>query len=306
MASFLNRFWQGLKRTRDQVGGHWRRLVGLKVSPEFWDELEQTLYEADLGAVTVDHLVNRLKNRLAADRPVNLDQLRTLLYEEMMSLLPDDPEDPWHLATERPQVWIVVGVNGTGKTTSVAKLAWQFKNRGQKVLLGAADTFRAAATEQITVWAGRIGVDVVRQEPGADPAAVAFDTVAAARNRGMDLAIIDTAGRLHTKTPLMQELGKITRVVGRELAGAPHEIYLVLDATTGQNGIQQARVFSEAVGPSGIILTKLDGTAKGGVVFAIQQLLGIPVRWVGVGETSEDLIPFKREDFVRAVLGQDA
>jgi len=306
MASLLERFRAGLERTRAQVETRWKKLVGLKVSPEFWDELEASLYAADLGPATVEAVVERLKARMAQDRPVSLEALRALLAAELAELLtPDDP-DPLALGPTRPHVVLVIGVNGTGKTTTVAKLAAQHLARRRRVILGAADTFRAAAVEQLAAWAQRLGVEVVRQAPGADPAAVAFDTVQAARARGAEVALIDTAGRLHTKSPLMQELAKVARVVGREVTGAPHETLLVLDATTGQNGIQQARLFTETVHPTGIVLTKLDGTAKGGVVFAIERELALPVKWVGVGEDLDDLLPFRRESFVRAIVEPDA
>jgi fused signal recognition particle receptor len=304
VAAFLERFWQGLRRTREQVGGQWRRLVGLRPGPEFWERLEETLYGADLGPRTVESVLDGLKGRMASDRPVDLEELESLLEAELLALLPENPRDPWALAATAPTVWALVGVNGTGKTTSAAKLAKGFQDRGRSVLLGAADTFRAAATEQLQAWGRRLGVDVIHQGPGADPAAVAYDSVQAGVRRGVDVVIIDTAGRLHTKAPLMQELGKIVRVIGRDWPGAPHETLLVLDATTGQNGIVQARVFMEAAHPTGIILTKLDGTAKGGVVFQIQRELGLPVRFVGLGEGADDLLAFDREAFVRAVIGR--
>ena len=297
------RWWQGLRRTRDRVETGWRRLVGLRVSEEFWDVLEETLYQADLGPITVEAVMERLRVRLREDRPVSEAALHDLLREELLALLPPDDPDPWHLPPDRPQVWVVLGVNGSGKTTSVGKLAGQFHGRGARVVMGAADTFRAAAAEQLAGWSQRVDVPVLQQGPGADPAAVAFDTVQAAGNRDMDLAIIDTAGRLHTKTPLMQELGKIVRVLDRAHAGAPHHTLLVLDATMGQNAIRQAELF-QGVGATGIILTKLDGTAKGGMVLAIHRELGLPVRWIGLGEQPEDMEPFRREAFVDALLGR--
>ena len=296
------RWWQGLRRTRDRVEMGWRRLVGLRVSEEFWNVLEEALYQADLGPATVDAIMERLRMRLREDRPLSEAAVRDLLREELLGLLPPDDPDPWHLPPDRPQVWVVLGVNGSGKTTSVGKLAGQFRARGARVLMGAADTFRAAAAEQLEGWSQRVQVPVLQQEAGADPAAVAFDTVRAAVSRGLDLAIIDTAGRLHTKTPLMQELGKIVRVLDRAHAGAPQQTLLVLDATMGQNAIRQAEMF-QGVGATGIILTKLDGTAKGGMVLAIYHEVGLPVRWIGLGEQAEDLEPFRREAFVDALLG---
>jgi fused signal recognition particle receptor len=300
---FFNRFWQGLQGTREQVGGQLRRLLGRSVGPEFFEELEEQLYLADLGPDAVEHLLARARERLRTDRPIDEEALLGLLAEEMAALLPDDVADPWTLPPERPQVWVIVGVNGTGKTTTVGKLAAAFGRRGARVVIGAADTFRAAAVEQLAVWADRAGAQLIQQAPGADPAAVAFDAVAAARRRGADLVLVDTAGRLHTKAPLMQELGKVVRVIGREYPGAPHQRLLVLDATTGQNGLIQARQFADAAGADGIVLTKLDSTAKGGVVLAIQQQMRLPVRWVGMGEQVDDLVPFRRQDFVRALVG---
>jgi fused signal recognition particle receptor len=303
---FFSRFWQGLTRTREQLGTQWRRLAGMRPDETFWSTLEETLYRADLGPAAVEQVMAAVRERLRQDRPLGERDLTDTVARVLTDLLPPDAEHPWDLserAGSDPQVWVVVGVNGAGKTTTVAKLAYALQRRGRTVLLGAADTFRAAATEQLGTWASRLHVDMIHQAPGADPAAVAYDSVQAAVRRGVDALVIDTAGRLHTKAPLMQELGKIVRVVGRALPGAPHETLLVLDATTGQNGLQQARVFVEAANPTGLVLTKLDGTAKGGVVFQIQRDLGLGVRWVGLGETPEDLVPFRRADFVAAILG---
>lgn len=298
------RWWQGLRRTRDRVETGWRKLVGLRVTQEFWDLLEEALYQADVGPATVEAMVARLHERVREDRPLSEEAVQQLLRAELLELLPADAADPWALPVGRPQVWVVLGVNGSGKTTSVGKLAGQFHRRGHRVLMGAADTFRAAAAEQLAGWARRVDVPLLQQGPGADPAAVAFDTVQAAVSRGMDLALIDTAGRLHTKAPLMQELGKIVKVLDRAHPGAPHETLLVLDATMGQNALRQAELF-QGVGATGIILTKLDGTAKGGMVLAIHRELGLPVRWIGLGEQVDDLEPFRREAFVDALMGQD-
>ncbi len=205
----------------------------------------------------------------------------------------------------KPQVWLIVGVNGSGKTTTVGRLAWRFKNQGQEVMLAAADTYRAAAGEQLAQWADRVGAELIGAKPGADPAAVAFDAVAAAQSRGSDILLIDTAGRLHNKKHLQDELGKIGRTISKKLPEAPHTTLLVMDATTGQSGLAQARLFSESVKIDGLVLTKFDGTAKGGIVLAIRQELGIPVRWVGVGEGPQDLIEFQAGEFVSGLLGQE-
>jgi fused signal recognition particle receptor len=255
------------------------------------------LLQADVGVVATARIVADLK---AKARDAGPGGLLPMVREELLSILGD--ADRELRAQEGLTVWLVTGVNGTGKTTTIGKLALREKERGRRVVLAAADTFRAAADTQLERWAERSGAEVVKHAPGADPAAVAFDGVKAARSRGADLLIVDTAGRLHTKRNLMEELTKIRRVVERE-AGPPSEVLLVLDATTGQNGIAQARAFTEAVDVTGIVLTKLDGTAKGGIVIAVQQELGIPVKLVGVGENAEDLEPFDPAAFVDALVG---
>jgi fused signal recognition particle receptor len=243
-----------------------------------------------------DELVERLRKRR------DVDDLADALVEEITSLL----GEPATLAVnEHPSVVLVVGVNGTGKTTTIGKLAHRLSTHGRSVLVGAADTFRAAADEQLEIWAERAGADFVGSTKGADPAAVAFDAIAAAQSRGRDVVLVDTAGRLHTQTNLMDELRKVRRVVADRLDGAPHETLLVLDATTGQNGLHQARLFGEAVDVTGVVLTKLDGTAKGGIVLPIAVELGLPVKLIGVGETLEDLQPFDPADFARALVGSD-
>ncbi len=306
MPGFFERLKSGMSRTRGEIGDRIRSLVsGRQWSDSLYDELEEILYEADLGASAVEEILRRLKQSVRENRPERADDVMQLLRGIMVSML-SAHEDPWALPQERPAVWILVGVNGTGKTTTAGKLAQHMKQRGHRVILGAADTFRAAAAEQLLVWGERAGVEVVHQGQGADPAAVAFDTIRAARARDLDLAVVDTAGRLHNKGHLMQELAKISRVVGRECPGAPHRVWLVLDATTGQNGLEQARVFLEAVSVTGIILTKLDGTAKGGVAFAIHQALGLPIGFVGVGESLQDLMVFDANQYARAILGMDA
>lgn len=306
MAGFFERLRQGMSRTRNEIGDRIRTLVGGRQwSDDLYDDLEEILYEADLGSQAIEEILGQLREAVRQRRPERAEDVMQILHEIMVSMLTALP-DPFALPAARPSVWLMVGVNGTGKTTTAGKLAQRMKESGHRVILGAADTFRAAAAEQLLEWGRRAGVDVVRQAEGADPAAVAFDTVRAAAARRLDLAIVDTAGRLHNKAHLMQELGKIVRVVGRECEGAPHQVWLVIDATTGQNGLEQARVFQEAVHVTGIVLTKLDGTAKGGVAFAIHQALKLPVGFVGVGEKLDDLMVFNADQYVRAILGLDA
>lgn len=270
---------------------------------EFWDELEEVLIMADCGAATTEALLESVKARAKKEGARDPEAVRLVLRDEMVALL-TSAEGPADEVEHRPEVVLVVGVNGVGKTTTIAKLANVYARDGKKVILAAADTFRAAATEQLKVWGERIGVDVVAHKSGADPGAVVFDAVEAAWARGADLLIIDTAGRLHTKTNLMEELRKLHRIVQRKDATAPHEVLLVLDATTGQNGLQQAKAFTDAVSLTGTVLTKLDGTAKGGIVFAIVDQLGIPVRFIGTGEKADDLAPFDPAYFVDALLGE--
>lgn len=306
MARFFERLREGMSRTRGEIGDRIRTLVGGRQwSDSLYDDLEEILYEADLGAQAVEEILERLRRAVRERRPELADDVMDLLREIMVSML-EGMDDPYALPEQRPAIWVLVGVNGTGKTTTAGKLAQRMKGRGHSVILGAADTFRAAAAEQLLEWGHRAQVDVVRQAEGADPAAVAFDSVKAAQARRLDLAIVDTAGRLHNKTHLMQELGKIVRVVGREQPGAPHRVLLVVDATTGQNGLEQARVFGEAVDVTGIVLTKLDGTAKGGAAFAIHHALNLPIAFVGVGEALDDLMVFDPDQYVRAILGMDA
>ena len=273
---------------------------------EAWEELEEALLSADVGVATATELVERLRTRARAERASG-PALRELLRDELReavgggdrSLALDLLDDH-----QRPGIVLVVGVNGTGKTTTVGKLALALSEEGKQPVLAAADTFRAAATEQLAIWAERVGAPVVRHQQGADPAAVAFDGLASARARGADVLLVDTAGRLHTKTNLMEELRKLRRVLERE-GGQIREVLLVLDATTGQNGLAQARQFTDAVGVTGVVLTKLDGTAKGGIVIAVQRDLGIPVKLVGLGEGPHDLAPFDPDAFVDALLSED-
>ena len=258
-----------------------------------WERLEEALIRADVGVRATAELIRRLEARQ------ELTELNSALAEEIAALLGDPGELDVHAS---PSLILVVGVNGTGKTTTIGKLAERLRQHGHAVVLGAADTFRAAAEEQLEIWAARAGAEFVGGERGADPASVAYDAIEAAMRDGRDVVIVDTAGRLHTQSNLMQELAKVRRVIEGKLAGAPHETLLVVDATTGQNGLQQARLFGEAVGVTGVALTKLDGTAKGGIAVAIAYELGLPVKLIGVGETLEDLRPFDPQDFARALL----
>jgi fused signal recognition particle receptor len=301
--NLLKRLSQAMGRTREELGGRLRELLGTgrRVDAAMLEELEEILLAADLGLGTTDRVVEGLRGRIRGDAHTPLEQL---IEEEILALLRRDTPAP---APRRPQagepeVILVVGVNGSGKTTTAAKLAGRARAQGRKVLLVAADTFRAAAAEQLEVWAARAQVDIVRAAAGADPAAVAFDGLSAACARGHDLVLVDTAGRLHNKKNLMLELDKLTRVLARQVPTAPHEVLLVLDGTTGQNALSQARLFSEATGVTGLVLTKLDGTARGGIALAIHQELGIPVRWIGVGEALEDLEPFDAELYARALF----
>jgi fused signal recognition particle receptor len=269
------------------------------IDDEVWDELEEVLISADVGVSTTQKLVGRVRQRFA-DEKLDSSQVSSVLKEEMVNILKVSPrEEPENISP--PRVILLVGVNGSGKTTSIAKLACKFKKEGQSVLLAAADTFRAAAIDQLKKQGERVGVDVVAHQPGADPGAVVYDALQAARSRRVDNVIIDTAGRLHTKYNLMEELKKVRRVAAKLDNTAPHDVILVLDATTGQNGLTQARYFTEAVGVTGIFLAKLDGTAKGGIVLAICDELAIPIQLIGVGEGLEDMVNFDAEAFVEAL-----
>ncbi|HUO85654.1 MAG TPA: signal recognition particle-docking protein FtsY, partial [Thermoanaerobaculia bacterium] len=266
------------------------------------DALEEGLIGADVGAELTQELMDRLEQRMQSERLGSVPDLTRALREETRRLIPARAREGIDLERAHPFVILVVGVNGTGKTTTIAKLAQRWSAEGKGVLLGAADTFRAAAIDQLQMWAERVGVPMIRHKPGADPGAVAHDTIAAAKSRNTDVVLIDTAGRLHNKSHLMQELAKIRRVIGRELEGAPHETLLVIDGTTGQNGMSQARAFLEAASITGIVVTKLDGTAKGGVILSIMKEFEIPVKFVGVGEAADDLIPFDSDAYLETLF----
>jgi len=291
---FLERVGETLKRTGP-------------VEPVHLDRLEEALIGADAGVELSLELVDELRQRVRANKLTSAEELRPALRDRLLALLRDaEQATPEPTVPALPRVTLVVGVNGTGKTTTVAKLAKRRQEGGKTVILAAADTFRAAAVDQLKVWAERVDAPVIHQKEGADPAAVVFDAIAAAKSRDVDEVLIDTAGRLHTRTNLMKELEKVRSVAAREVTGAPHEVLLVLDATTGSNGIEQAQRFGATVGVNGVVLTKLDGTAKGGVVLAIAHTLKLPVRWVGVGEQVDDLLPFNVEDFVDSLLDMSA
>ncbi len=300
--SFFDKIREGLSKTKKnitvQLSGMFAAFTG--ANEEFFEELEETLILADLGIETVDKAVSQLREVTRREGFTKGEDIEKALEDILANLL--DVGDSALRLTTTPSVILVVGVNGVGKTTTIGKLALKYKNEGKKVLLCAGDTFRAAAAEQLTVWAQRSGADIVRHGEGADPAAVIFDGIAAAKARGADIIICDTAGRLHNKSNLMNELSKISRVIDRELPGADRETLLVIDATTGQNGLIQASQFKEAAGITGLVLTKLDGTAKGGIVFAIADRLQVPVKLVGVGEKPEDLIEFDARTFAEALL----
>lgn len=271
------------------------------------DQLEEILITSDVGVQTTIEIINRIEDRVARDKYLNSDELQSILREEIIALLKESSADkPAEFDAEFPEtphVILVAGVNGVGKTTTIGKLAHLYKQAGKKIMIGAADTFRAAAVDQLKIWSERADVPLIEQGQGADPAAVAFDTVSAAKSRGADVAIVDTAGRLHNKKALMDELAKIKRVIGKVVDGAPHEVLLVLDASTGQNAMQQAEAFTSFVDITGLVLTKLDGTAKGGIVLGISHAFDIPVKYIGVGEQIDDLQIFDRELFVNSLFG---
>ena len=303
---FFARLKEGLDKTRKNILGGVDTVLGsfTKIDEDLFEELEEALIIADMGVQTTMDIVENLRQRVKKERATDPAVIKDMLIDEIAAILQDGVEEEENMPS--PTVMLVIGVNGVGKTTTIGKLSHNFKNEGKSVLLAAADTFRAAAIDQLEVWGQRAGIEVIKHEENADPAAVVFDAVHAARNRKTDLLICDTAGRLHNKKNLMEELRKISRVIEREYPAAHKETYLVLDATTGQNALQQAKVFMEVADITGIILTKLDGTAKGGIVVAIKSELKIPVRYIGVGEGIEDLQKFHAEDFAKALFGEEA
>jgi fused signal recognition particle receptor len=306
----FDRLKQAVSSTKAQLVERIDQIVAGRetVDQSVLDELEATLITADLGVKTTHEILDRLREQVNRKKLREASGLRGAVEEEILAILESPagtasaPPAPRQPPAGQPEVIFVVGVNGVGKTTSIAKLARFFQAEERQPLLCAADTFRAAANEQLGIWADRLGIEIIKQKPGADPAAVLFDALAAAKTRKRDPIIVDTAGRLHTKHNLMTELEKMCRIAAREIPGAPHQVLLVLDATTGQNGLQQARQFRESAGTTGIILTKLDGTAKGGVVVAIARELGLPIQFVGIGEKLEDLLPFNPREFVASIF----
>ena len=302
-----DRLESGLKKTRESIFGKIGRLVKGKrtIDEALLDDIEEVLVTSDVGIKTTLDIIERIKKRTARDRYLSPEELQTLINDEVAQLLeentPSRPVDFDAPLNNHPHIILVVGVNGVGKTTTIGKLAWRYTQAGRSVLIGAGDTFRAAAIEQLETWAKRAGVDIVKQQHGADPAAVAFDTVQSAVRRSADIAIIDTAGRLHTKTGLMNELSKIKRVMGRQVMDAPHEVLLILDATIGQNALRQAEEFTRSVEVTGLVVTKLDGSAKGGIIIGISNEFRVPVKYIGVGESLEDLQVFDRQRFVKAL-----
>ena len=302
MADLFAKWRSGLAKTSKTAFGRLATLFGAtEITLETWDELEALLIQADLGLETTSDVIESLQRLVRTQGLIRSDELSEALQTELRARLDVPPVLIWNNKTT---VILVVGVNGSGKTTTIAKLGQRFRTEGRTLLFGAADTFRAAAMDQLQVWGDRLGVDVVSGAPESDPGAVAFNAVQSGVARGLDLVIVDTAGRLHTRFNLMEELKKVHRVIGKALPGAPHAIWLVLDATTGQNALQQARSFKEAVGVTGVILSKLDSSARGGFAFAIQRELGLPILFAGLGEKPDDLTPFDPEAFVAGILGK--
>jgi len=293
-----------VSRTRENLAERIEDVVsiGKEIDRSTLDDLEATLISADLGTTTTHEVLEKLRDKADRKQIKDVDELKRLLREELLAILTSTASRPVTKVDGTPEVILVVGVNGTGKTTTIGKLAQVFRAQGKTVLMCAADTFRAAAIEQLEIWGQRTGTEVIKTKAGGDPSAVLFDALQSATARKTDYVIVDTAGRLHTKQNLMQELEKMTRTAQRIVPGAPHETLLVMDATTGQNGLQQARLFTQSAGVTGIVLTKLDGTAKGGVVVAISRELGLPVRFVGVGEKAGDLLPFDAQEFVESLF----
>lgn len=298
--SLLHKLKRGLFMTHTEIIEKVKESMtaDLPIDRHAIDGLEEGLLGADVGAELTTLIVDKLEQRIRSEKITSMDRLSQVIREETRALIPQREAGTIDIDRAKPFVVLVVGVNGTGKTTTIAKLAQRWKNEGKSVILGAADTFRAAAIEQLQMWADRIDVPMIKHKAGSDPAAVAHDTVTAARSRGADVVLIDTAGRLHNKLHLMQELSKVRRVIEKEMPGAPHETLLVLDGTTGQNGVSQAAAFLEAAKVTGMVVTKLDGTAKGGVILSIMRQFDIPVKFIGVGEAADDLIPFDPQAYV--------
>ncbi len=302
-SGFFSRLKSGLAKTRNSLAGGIENIVHgqAKVGPELMDELEEVLIGADVGIPTTQFILEELRTGVAENRIRDKEGVVEALKQVLIRILEENQGED-NRFTEKPHIILVIGVNGSGKTTTIGKLTQKWKNDGRQVILGAGDTFRAAAIEQMLIWAERVGVPCIHQKSGADPSAVAYDAVQAAVARKMDVALIDTAGRLQTNTNLMEELKKVKRVIGKVLPGAPHETLLILDATIGQNSVSQAKLFHDAMEIDGLVMTKLDGTAKGGVLFNITRELNLPVRYIGVGEKADDLQEFNAKDFVDALF----
>jgi fused signal recognition particle receptor len=297
---FFRRLKEGMSRSRKSMQQHMSAVMFDRLDDELWENLEETLIFADCGVSSTVAIVDRMEKEANEGEINNREQFYSSLERALVDVF---AEGDYRIdVSHQPSVILMVGVNGTGKTTTIGKIAWHLQQQGKSVLLAAADTFRAAAIEQLSEWGERVGCPVIKQERGSDPGAVVFDAIAAARSRGTDVVIVDTAGRLHTQVNLMQELAKIRRVIAKQLPDAPHETLLSIDATTGQNGLTQARLFGDSVDVTGVVLTKLDGTAKGGIAVAISHELGLPIKLIGVGEQMEDLRPFDAHDFARALF----
>ncbi|HNT23345.1 MAG TPA: signal recognition particle-docking protein FtsY [Anaerolineales bacterium] len=300
MNNFFSKWKEGLSRTSKAAFGQIATLLGAtEISDETWDDLEALLIQADLGVETTASILDALEARVDSEGLIKASDLKIALRDELRKRLDTPPDIDF---SARPTVIMIVGVNGSGKTTSIAKLGQRFTQQGKKVVLGAADTYRAAAVDQLQIWSERLNLPIIAGQAGGDAGAVAFDTVQAAQARNADLALIDTAGRLHTRYNLMEELKKVHRVLGKAMPGAPHAVWLVMDATTGQNALQQARAFKEAVKITGVILAKLDSSARGGMAFAIQKELGLPILYAGLGERPEDLQPFDPNGFIDGII----
>lgn len=301
MTTFFNKWKQGLAKTSKATFGQIATFLGAtEITAETWDELEGLLVQADLGVETTLEVVQSVQDRVYSEGLTRSSQLFDALRDELRERLDDPPALDF---SSKPTIILIVGVNGSGKTTSIAKLGKRYTQEGKRVILGAADTFRAAAVDQLQVWADRLDLPVIAGQPGGDAGAVAYDSVQAGISRHADIVLIDTAGRLHTRFNLMEELKKVYRVVGKAMEGSPHAVWLVMDATTGQNALQQARAFKEAVNVTGIILAKLDSSARGGMAFAIQRELGLPILYAGLGEKPDDLQPFDPDAFIAGIMG---
>ena len=301
---FFDKLKQGLNKTKNAIVGKADEIFKkfVKIDEDLFDELEEMLISADIGVNTTEEILDELRDIVKDKRLKEASEVKTELFNILRDMIGE--HEPLNLST-KPSVILVIGVNGVGKTTSIGKISAELKRQGKKVVVAAADTFRAAAADQLNVWCDRAGVDIIRQDAGADPASVVFDAISAVKSRGADVLIVDTAGRLHNKKNLMDELAKIDRVIGRELPGAAKETLLVLDATTGQNAVYQAKEFKEASKITGLVLTKLDGTAKGGIVISIKKELGIPVKFIGIGEQIDDMKPFSSSEFAGALFEEN-